>query len=599
MSADPAPTFISFDAIEASLGKPRSPESWKEAREVALRTLTETLTRDPPPKFCIVDDTSHLRSMRKNLVQAICASGRSVELLWLQVTASLAASLERDGGRDTKASAGEESVRKIFQGMQAPGEAGRDGVPVFERGNVLRVSGEDPIEGSALLKMVEESSTYTVEPNDSDDNDSDGDGELPEPPFNPDPVLRTLVSACVSISKSHAQKANSARKDLLKSNPPLDSEQATVEAFSAQMPEIAFEELLKSYEASKWGGISEKTNSLADGKKIFTDKELSTVVSSLKQAGGEGLDFRALKELIKKAGHLSHKDWARTEAFGEELKGVLGTPASPVFKETFERVLKDGGWDRALSAKPADGKPWIVLVTGLNGIRKSTSLYQPWWQDCLSASLGSTYSGAKESLPSGSNSFFRQLDYMICTLASLDFKHMYDINDVGVYSERKASLFKRYRMLSEMLGVLLLKDGKENGINLMLETSGRDVAMYEYIDYLFNDSKYNKLCLNFKINDIKYAESSVDRRMEEEMRKGKEACGNGGGAKDITDVNLGGPYGSEVLAGVKQDSERVWGEVVEAGREGWLFAEIMVEGREEQDGSWKAKAGGKEFDFVR
>ena len=91
--------------------------------------------------------------MRKNLVQAIRASGRSVELLWLQVTASLAASLERDGGRDTKASVGEESVRKIFQGMQAPGEAGRDGVPVFERGNVLRVSGEDPIEGSALLKV--------------------------------------------------------------------------------------------------------------------------------------------------------------------------------------------------------------------------------------------------------------------------------------------------------------------------------------------------------------------------------------------------------------------------------------------------------------
>ena len=56
MAADPAPTFISFDTIEASLGKPRSPESWKEAREVALRTLTETLTRDPPPKFCIVGE---------------------------------------------------------------------------------------------------------------------------------------------------------------------------------------------------------------------------------------------------------------------------------------------------------------------------------------------------------------------------------------------------------------------------------------------------------------------------------------------------------------------------------------------------------------
>jgi hypothetical protein len=37
---------------------------------------------------------------------------------------------------------GPSSVNKIFEGMQEPGEAGRDGVPIFERGNVLKVDGE-------------------------------------------------------------------------------------------------------------------------------------------------------------------------------------------------------------------------------------------------------------------------------------------------------------------------------------------------------------------------------------------------------------------------------------------------------------------------
>ena len=34
-----------------------------------------------------------------------------------------------------------------------------------------------------------------------------------------------------------------------------------------------------------------------------------------------------------------------------------------------------------------------------------------------------------------------------------------------------------------MLGVLLLKGAKRQRMNLMVETSGRDIAMFRYIDH--------------------------------------------------------------------------------------------------------------------
>ncbi|GMH80335.1 hypothetical protein TL16_g08505 [Triparma laevis f. inornata] len=272
-SSSSSPSYISFDAIEASLNKTRSPETWKEARNLTLRTITETLTNQPTLKYLIVDDTSHLRSMRKNLVNAVKKSGVSCRLLWCYVSTGLSVALDRDGKRKEGESVGEETIVKIFEGMQEPGSTGRDGVPTFERNNVLKISGEDAIDGSDIFKKIEEITTFTVEPeDDSEVDDSDSD-DLPPLPFNPDPVLRTLVSACVAILKTYAKKANSTRKMLLKGGSDvLTSEQSTIEAFSAQMPEIEFDELLKNYEISKWGGISDKTNTLADGKKVFTDK---------------------------------------------------------------------------------------------------------------------------------------------------------------------------------------------------------------------------------------------------------------------------------------------------------------------------------------
>lgn len=61
----------------------------------------------------------------------------------------------------------------------------------------------------------------------------------------------------------------------------------------------------------------------------------------------------------------------------------------------------------------------ILLYLGLNGIRKTTSVNSPWFQtvlyDALATQLYNT-NITKEQLPDGSNSFFRQLDYIIATI---------------------------------------------------------------------------------------------------------------------------------------------------------------------------------------
>ena len=91
-------------------------------------------------------------------------------------------------------------------------------------------------------------------------------------------------------------------------------------------------------------------------------------------------------------------------------------------------------------------KPWVVLVSGLNGIRKTTSVYQPWFNEAVLASIKNTKKPKGqdnndhhnlENIPCGSNSFFRQLDYMMATIANEDFKQLYTIEDVEKYSTFK------------------------------------------------------------------------------------------------------------------------------------------------------------------
>jgi len=350
----------------------------------------------------------------------------------------------------------------------------------------------------------------------------------------------------------------------------------------------------------------------------FTDEELQDVINSLHNITPKNanIDWSALEKLLSEIAHLSHKDWQVTGSNSEKMSDILlpdGCGLTPQSHQMFERILHEGNWDGALAHansinKCGENKPWAVLVTGVNGIRKTTSIYQPWFSEVLQEALVAPSSGGEEEqqfalevLPNGDNSFFRQLDHMITTLCNEDFSVLYALtvaqlekNDNGAtkdaedgnppeelverYSDLKASIFSRYRTLSELLGVLLLKEAQNANINTMCETSGRDIAMFHYIDHFF-PNRYNKLALHFTVNDLSCAMQSVDARMVQEMKMGKEALASG----DVLEViyaNAGGPYGSKVLKGVQADSDRVWNEVVLTGDGGvcsdWYKATMQI-----------------------
>jgi hypothetical protein len=230
----------------------------------------------------------------------------------------------------------------------------------------------------------------------------------------------------------------------------------------------------------------------------------------------------------------------------------------------------------------------VPLILYSSGIRKTTSIYQPWFPMVLHEAL-QTPNGVSETepnfdvsdLPCGSNTFFRQLDHMIATLCNEEFIRLYSfardmLNEnslnkdttekddgtkqstlplptpriIQLYSNMKAAIFARYRTISELLGVVLLREAQKLQLNCMLETSGRDVAMFHYIDHFFPREKYHKLALHFVINDLEYAKSSVDQRMIFEIQTGVKALERSN-IFDIVNSNAGGPYGSDVLPGIQ------------------------------------------------
>ena len=373
-----------------------------------------------------------------------------------------------------------------------------------------------------------------------------------------------------------------------------------------------------------------------------------------------GVDWEGLSNLISEIGHLFHGNWEmternsirladilfenRTSSSGMDMKSTTSALASSRFSDVkfrhlFERVMHEGNWDGAMAhaaSSRADSSmndqrdsPWAVLVTGVNGIRKTTSVYQPWFADVLSEALvcpsssddggSADHPFSPEGLPNGHNSFFRQLDHIISTVCNEDFSLMYALtgaqlgcidgdgcggdgvggdavgektNDdvptttalpsrdlMRTYANMKAGIFARYRTLSELLGAMVLVEARNAGINVMCETSGRDLAMFRYLDHFFPPGRgYNKLALHYTINDVSHAMESVDARMMDEMRNGTAALETG----DVLEViyaNLGGPYGSEALRGVQADSDRVWDEVVMGGGgvgDDWYKASMRI-----------------------
>ena len=355
----------------------------------------------------------------------------------------------------------------------------------------------------------------------------------------------------------------------------------------------------------------------------FTEEEIQDICNGIQNLIPKDapVAFNDLQKLLKEAAHLSHKDWSVTSKNSDKLCRTLSitldqdsTNKSNHANQLLERILKDGNWQGAVKhslneGNNVDEKPWAVLVTGVNGIRKTTSMYQDWFQDLLAEAI-ITPSGKdskevkNEYLPTGQNSFFRQLDHMIATLMNEEFYKLYSwaascLKEEGAvipsedivtqYSDYKAAIFSRYRTLSELLGALLLKEAQKLDINCLMETSGKDVAMFHYVDHFFDASKYNKLALHFTINDLSQAKTSVDKRMIEEIQVGSKAV-ESGNAFDVIYANAGGPYGSKVLEGVQKDSDNVWDNVVLKGDVGedWYKATINIQAHPTKP--WTAQA---------
>ena len=386
---------------------------------------------------------------------------------------------------------------------------------------------------------------------------------------------------------------------------------------------------------------------------IFDDTHVHVVALSLVRAlAGErvprdalpqtqGLDLQRLESFLRKRAHLPPKHWPTVKDGIHFLREIVGSPGDARFEKLFSRVVDGGRWNIAAryaearicnSPGDADKLPWVVLIMGCNGIRKTTSVFQSWFKAAIAFSLGSTYTGRVEDLPDGNNSFFRQLDFMMANFVNVEFERLYksaccrsmtpstSSNSEGsvtsekmveAYMALKAAIFARYRGLCEMLGGLLLESAAERRMNVMLETSGKDIASFHYVNFFFPDEKYRKMVVYFDIDDIEHAKRSVDERMRREMARGCTLASRVESTPaHLMSVNCGGPYGGKQLRAVEAAARRTWKSVTTStkdcggqalGKEdeegndwsSWYFARVAISGNSDGGGrGWSARAVG-------
>jgi hypothetical protein len=355
---------------------------------------------------------------------------------------------------------------------------------------------------------------------------------------------------------------------------------------------------------------------------LTTDERL-TILHGIQNLWPNNVTFPAKQlDVLLDAAHAIHKDWAVTNNNSKHADCLLQ-------EQFLTRILDQGNWEPAVQHAFKSRPPWAVLVTGTNGIRKTTALYESWFPRLLREALvrppqtdahnrnEPTINDESELLlPSGHNAFFRQLDHMIATICNEEFGLLYkqtaeltqlldarnsttgttisssnnNKDIVKHYTDLKGAIFARYRTLSELLGVALLREAQRWNMNCMLETSGRDVAMFHYVDYFF-PSGYNKLALHFQINDLELAKESVDQRMIREIQTGAKAVALSD-AFEIVYANAGGPYGSEALLDIQTDSDHVWHNLIlnpetDIGND-WFKATIQINAHPTEP--WTAQA---------
>ena len=192
-----------------------------------------------------------------------------------------------------------------------------------------------------------------------------------------------------------------------------------------------------------------------------------------------------------------------------------------------------------------------------------------------------------------------------------------------------------------IIGMLLIDTARNNSMNVLIESSGRDITMFDYMNYCFPSDHYHRLVVHFTIDDIRFAEKSVDRRMLTEMEAGRRSIldegdndilvimmivimmiviinsdnnnynydnsddddnnTTGGGVVSQIAANAGGPYGSSQLRSVQSDSDKVASKVFNGDStvaSGWFKASISITACDH--GPWTIRAnseGSQVFSF--
>ena len=374
---------VSFDSVANIVGVGGGTDlSYRQTRAIGEGTVESLLLSGTPS--VVVEDTFHLRSLRKSFIRRLPPR---TAVKWVYFVGELFVLLERNRKRATGVSG--ESLRKIFSVFQPPGSAiSGDGVPLFERGNVVEFK-----EGMTAKDVIDDGSFWVKE---------EPGAASPHPPQPPQDVfdltLRKFVTLSVSKDIKRARHANEVRKSILK----LRKDDKSSGKVYGEEDAIRMWEEAKGDDVTSEYSKSIQTNSNTEPEpepetepepepsnpsdpNAFTPEETAAIIANLRTFGFD-LSPSDLTSLILSKGGKSHKDWENTIACGEKMIECLGGIEN--VKKVFERTVVDGRWEEAVSAKPTSpDKAWVVLVTGLNGIRKSTSLAQPWIQDALVEAL--------------------------------------------------------------------------------------------------------------------------------------------------------------------------------------------------------------------
>lgn len=185
------------------------------------------------------------------------------------------------------------------------------------------------------------------------------------------------------------------------------------------------------------------------------------------------------------------------------------------------RFFKDGNIDICKT----NNSPWIVVVMGLNAIRKTTAMKQlelPTLINSVLPHINTKY------VPTANNSFFRQLDYLVPSIASGLFLKLQNIKHIKYYKIGKQLLFSKLAPLNGLwLNVVSNIIGKLD-YNMLIEATGTNFSQVDLINDNSNFNNYNKLIIrfNFDQTQLDIVGKSIATRFEEEFEKIKTSHNN-------------------------------------------------------------------------